>query len=132
MIKRKLMMVERIMYIDIETPLNCVFTAKIKGEIIEEHLRNALVKIQRKHPLLRSSIQIEHTQQPYFVVKDDMIPIPLHIVERQTDMDWLTESEREWYRSFKIDSKPLAQLVWIKGSSVSELLWVLPHDARTA
>ncbi|CAM3602036.1 MULTISPECIES: condensation domain-containing protein [Sphingobacterium] len=127
MIKRKLMMVERIMYIDIETPLNCVFTAKIKGEIIEEHLRNALVKIQHKHPLLRSSIQIEHTQQPYFVVKDDMAPIPLHIVKRQTDMDWLTESKGEWYRSFKIDSKPLAQLIWIKGSSVSELLWVLPH-----
>lgn len=127
MIKRKLMLVERIMYIDIETPLNCVFTAKIKGEIIEEHLRNALVKIQRKHPLLRSSIQIEQAQQPYFVVKDDMAPIPLHIVKRQTDMDWLTESEGEWYRSFKIDSKPLAQLIWIKGSSVSELLWVLPH-----
>ncbi|MDF2479324.1 MAG: hypothetical protein K0S24_4807 [Sphingobacterium sp.] len=127
MIKRKLMMVERIMYIDIETPLNCVFTAKIKGEIIEEHLRNALVKIQRKHPLLRSSIQIEHTQQPYFVLKDDMAPIPLHIVKRQTDMDWLTESEREWYRPFKAENKPLAQLVWIKGNSASELLWVLPH-----
>jgi hypothetical protein len=35
MIKRKLMMVERIMYVDSETPVNCVFTAKIKGEILK-------------------------------------------------------------------------------------------------
>jgi len=127
MIERKLMMVERIMYVDTETPLNCVFAAKINGEIAEEHLRNALTKIQQKHPLLRSAICIEDAQQPRFAVKEDMESIPLHIIQRQTDMDWLTESEQEWYRPFKADNKPLAQLVWIKGNSVSELLWVLPH-----
>ncbi|PUV21419.1 condensation domain-containing protein [Sphingobacterium athyrii] len=127
MIERKLMMVERIMYVDTETPLNCVFAAKINGEIAEGHLRSALAKIQRKHPLLRSVIQMADAQQPHFVVQEDMESIPLVIVSRQTDMDWLAESEREWYRPFKADSKPLAQLVWIKGDSNSELLWVLPH-----
>ncbi|ULT28985.1 hypothetical protein KUH03_25230 [Sphingobacterium sp. E70] len=83
--------------------------------------------MQQKHPLLRSVIRIEDAQQPRFAVKEDIESIPLHIVQRQTDMDWLTESEREWYRPFKEDNKPLAQLVWIKGNSVSELLWVLPH-----
>jgi hypothetical protein len=28
---------------------------------------------------------------------------------------------------FKDEKKPLAQLVWIKGNDVSEILWVLPH-----
>jgi hypothetical protein len=37
MIRRNLMMVERIMYVDPDTPVNCVFTAKIKGEIPEEN-----------------------------------------------------------------------------------------------
>lgn len=127
MIKRKLMLVERIMYVDTETPLNCVFAAKINGEIVEGHLRSALAKIQRKHPLLRSVIQMSDAQQLHFVVKEDMECIPLVVASRQTDMDWLAESEREWYRSFKADNKPLAQLVWIKGDSISELLWVLPH-----
>ncbi|MFU1858503.1 condensation domain-containing protein [Sphingobacterium sp. NGMCC 1.201703] len=127
MIERKLMLVERIMYVDPETPLNCIFTAKIQGKIAEEHIRNALVKIQRKHPLLRSVIEIIDAKQPHFVVKECMESIPLHVIQRQTDMDWLTASEREWYRPFKADNKPLAQLVWIKGEDVSELLWVLPH-----
>ncbi len=127
MIKRKLMMVERIMYVDPETPLNCVFAAKINGDITEEYLRNALAKIQRKHPLLRAVICMKDAQRPHFIVKEDMDSIPLQIVERKTDTDWLIESEREWYRPFTTANRPLAQLVWIRGSSISELLWVLPH-----
>jgi hypothetical protein len=49
MIKRKLMMVERIMYVDPETPVNCIFAAKIKGELPEQNFRTALEKIQQKH-----------------------------------------------------------------------------------
>ncbi|WP_343564385.1 condensation domain-containing protein [Sphingobacterium sp.] len=127
MIERKLMLVERIMYVDPETPLNCVFTAKIQGKIDEEHIRNALAKIQWKHPLLRSAIEMIDTKQPHFVVQEDMKSIPLQIVERKTEHDWLIVSEREWYHPFNTDNKPLARLIWIKGGAVSELLWVLPH-----
>lgn len=127
MIKRKLLLVERIMYIDATTPLNCVFTAKIKGEIPKEHIEIALIKIQNKHPLLRAEINLQDKQHPFFVIRENMKPIPLRIVKRQTDTDWLVESEQEWYRQFKDDGSPLAQLVWIKGDELSELLWVLPH-----
>jgi len=127
MIKRKLLLVERIMYIDATTPLNCVFTAKIKGEISKEQIEIALAKIQKKHPLLRAAIDLQDKQHPVFVVKENMKPIPLRIVKRQTDTDWLEESEQEWYRSFKKEDSPLAQLVWIKGAELSELLWVSPH-----
>lgn len=127
MIKRKLLLVERIMFIDANTPLNCVFTAKIKGEIQEEHLQIALAKIQNKHPLLRAAIDLQDKQHPVFVIKENMKPIPLRIVQRQTDTDWLAESEQEWYRQFKEEGSPLGQLVWVKGQELSELLWVLPH-----
>jgi hypothetical protein len=127
MTKRKLLLVERIMYIDATTPLNCVFTAKIKGEIQKEHIQIALAKIQNKHPLLRSEIDLQDKQHPAYVIKENMKPIPLRIVERQTDTDWLVESEQEWYWHFNDEGSPLAQLVWIKGQEVSELLWVLPH-----
>lgn len=127
MTKRKLLLVERIMYIDATTPLNCVFTAKIKGEIRKEHIQIALAKIQNKHPLLRAAIDLQDKQHPAYVIKENMKPIPLRVVERQTDTDWLVESEQEWYWQFKDEGSPLAQLVWIKGQEVSELLWVLPH-----
>lgn len=120
------MMVERIMYVDAETPLNCVFTAKISGELSEENFRIALDKIQQKHPLLRSKID-KGEKFPVFTEDKGTRQIPLLVVERKTDEDWLSESEKEWYRSFENDKKPLAQIVWIKGKNVSEILWVIPH-----
>lgn len=127
MIKRKLMMVERIMYVDSETPVNVVYTAKIKGEISEENFSVALHKIQQKHPLLRVSIDHKSAKYPFFVEEKEISPIPLRIVERKTDQDWLLESENEWYRIFEDKKKPMAQIVWVKGSTASEILWVMPH-----
>ncbi|GAA5089638.1 hypothetical protein GCM10023210_14700 [Chryseobacterium ginsengisoli] len=123
---RQLMMVERIMYVDAKTPLNCVFTAKISGEIPEGNFKIALYKIQQKHPLLRSKID-KSEKYPIFVEEKDIETIPFRIVERKTDEDWLSESGKEWYRSFEDDKKPLAQIVWVKGENTSEILWVVPH-----
>ena len=127
MIRRNLMMVERIMYVDPETAVNCVFTAKIKGNIPEENFKAALAKIQQKHPLLRTRIDNSSEKYPFFIEIEEVESIPLRIVGRKTDEDWLKESETEWFRLFKDEKKPLAQLVWIKGQDVSEILWVLPH-----
>lgn len=127
MIKRKLMMVERIMYVDSQTPLNCVFTAKIKGNLPEENFKEALAKIQQKHPLLRVSIDDKSEQYPFFIEDKEIEAIPLRIVERQTDDDWIKESETEWFLLFEDENKPLARLVWIKGHDISEILWVMPH-----
>jgi len=127
MISRKLMMVERIMYVDSKTPVNCVFTVKIDGEISEENFKIALHKIQQKHFLLRSSIDSKSEKYPFFIEEKEIAPIPIRIVERKTDEDWLSESENEWYRIFEDEKKPLAQLVWVKGSAISEILWVMPH-----
>jgi len=127
MIKRKLMMVERIMYVDSKTPVNCIFTAKINGEISEYNFKNALAKIQEKHALLRCIIDHKSEKFPFFIEEKDIEPIPIRIIERKTDQDWLLESENEWYRIFEDQKKPLAQLVWVKGQKFSEILWVMPH-----
>ncbi|MDP9962113.1 phthiocerol/phthiodiolone dimycocerosyl transferase family protein [Chryseobacterium lathyri] len=127
MIRRNLMMVERIMYVDPKTPVNCIFTAKIKGDIPEENFKAALEKIQQKHPLLRTRIDSSSEKYPFFIEEKEIEPIPLRIVERQTDGDWLQESETEWFRLFESMKEPLARLVWIKGQNISEILWVLPH-----
>ncbi|PIF46674.1 condensation domain-containing protein [Chryseobacterium sp. 52] len=127
MMMRNLMMVERIMYVDPATPVNCVFTAKINGEISEENFKAALAKIQQKHPLLRARIYNTSENDPFFVEETEIEPIPIRIVPRKTEEDWRLESEKEWFRLFTDEKKPLAQLVWVKGNNVSEILWVLPH-----
>jgi hypothetical protein len=125
--KRKLMMVERIMYVDATTPLNCVFTAKIRGSINPENLHIALSKIQQKHPLLRVRIDEDLEGGPYFILNDNIRKIPVRIAQRFMDDDWLKESETEWYKLFDGINEPLARLVWVGSATVSELLLVMPH-----
>ena len=121
------MMVERIMYVDPETPVNCIFTAKIKGELPEQNFKTALEKIQQKHPMLRVVVDTKSEKYPFFKEEKDIAPIPLRIVERKTDEDWLTESQKEWKILFEEEKSPLARLVWIRGQDFSEIFWVMPH-----
>jgi NRPS condensation-like uncharacterized protein len=123
---RKLILGERIMYVDQATPLNCVFTAKILGEFEEPNLRIALDQIQRKHPLLRMNIETIN-KTPYFVLNENIDKIPIREVDFNSDQDWLRESKTEWYKLFNQNNKPLARLVWIKGHLESNLILVLPH-----
>lgn len=120
-------MVERIMYVDPETPLNCIFTAKIKGELPEQNFKTALEKIQQKHPMLRVVVDTKSEKYPFFKEEKDIAPIPLRIVERKTDQDWLTESQKEWKILFEEEKTPLARIVWVRGQDVSEVFWVIPH-----
>lgn len=121
------MMVERIMYVDPETPVNCVFAAKIKGEIPEQNFKTALEKIQQKHALLRVVIDSKSEKYPFFIEEKEIAPIPLRIVERKTDQDWLTESQKEWKILFEEEKTPLARVVWVRGQDVSEVFWAIPH-----
>ena len=123
---RKLILGERIMYVDPATPLNCVFTAKILGEIEEQHIRTALDQIQKKHPLLSMKIEMIKNA-PHFVLNESIDQIPIRIVDFISDQDWRRESKTEWYKLFNQNNKPLARLVWIRGHLESNLILVLPH-----
>lgn len=125
--RRRLIIGERIMYVDAETPLNCVFVVKIKGTILLENLRIALAKIQQKHPLLRTRIKEDDAGVPHFVSSNNLSAIPLRMVERLGEADWQEQSKVEWKTLFEGESLPLARLVWIKGTECSELLLVCPH-----
>lgn len=125
--RRKLIVGERIMHVDAETPLNCVFTVKIKGMISMEQLRNALLKLQQKHPLLRSVIKEDSAGIPHFVSSNSLSEIPIRIVERVGDDDWKAQSEIEWAKPFLTKTAPMARLVWLKGTLVSDLMLICPH-----
>ncbi|HWW42163.1 phthiocerol/phthiodiolone dimycocerosyl transferase family protein [Pedobacter sp.] len=125
--RRRLIIGERIMYVDAVTPLNCVFAVKIRGDFSLENLRAALAKVQQKHPLLRARIQEDAKGIPHFTSSNHLSEIPVRVVDRQSDEDWKQESEREWSALFDDKDLPLARVVWIKGASVSDLILVCPH-----
>ncbi|MDR6786526.1 hypothetical protein ABIE26_005288 [Pedobacter africanus] len=125
--KRRMIVGERIMYVDALTPLNCVFAVKICGSFSREALHKALFKLQQKHPLLRSSIKTYGNGVPYFVSSNRINEIPVRVQERMGDEDWQEQSRLEWERLFDGENMPLARVVWLKGTAVSELLLVCPH-----
>ena len=125
--RRRLIIGERIMYVDASTPLNCVFAVKLKGIITLSRLQKALFKIQQKHPLLQSSIEENNEGVPYFVSNDEIEEIPVRIVSRSGNEDWQVQSRKEWGKLFNDKNMPLARVVWIQGEEVSEILLVCPH-----
>src|SRR4030081_2628210 len=125
---RRLVLLERTMYRDRRTPFTSVFSMQLLGRLEEGRLRQALARLQAKHPLLRCVIEDgAGSEGPRFVLQDRPSPIPLRIVERKNDDHWQTEVRREWVAPFDASRDPLVRLVWLRGSEVSELILVGHH-----
>lgn len=125
--KRKLLFLERFIYGDGTVPKNITFTAKIRGVLSEENLRHALAKVQAKHPLLTVSVQEDLKGQPWFITPVPMPEIPLRIVDRTSEDDWMRESEKECSLRFDMQKGPLLRMVWIRSGVVSDLIMVCHH-----
>lgn len=124
--KRKMLFFERLMYVDGHTPVNCVMTARLRGNIVAENIEPALEQIQRKHPHLRARV-IEEDGQPYFLFSECPAKIPLRVVERHSDEDWRSITGVEWKTPFNMVHGPLVRVVWIKSDGVSELMLIGHH-----
>ena len=125
--QRKLIIGERIMYGDGNTPLNSCFTARIRGTVFPENLRHALSRIQAKHPLLGAGVVTDKKGHPWFTTNEHITGIPVRKVSRQSDNDWQRESMQEWATPFDMQNGPLCRVVWIQSPEVSELILVCHH-----
>jgi NRPS condensation-like uncharacterized protein len=124
--KRKLFFFERLMYVDGQTPVNCIITARIQGDIPAHNLQSALKKVQGKHPLLRARV-VEEARQLYFSFSENPPKIPLRVVERNSDEDWKKVTVTEWKTPFDMNEGPMVRMVWIKSQGISELMLIGHH-----
>ena len=125
--KRKLLFLERFIYGDGTIPKNITFTVKINGSFTEAALRNALAKIQARHPLLTAGVQEDGKGRPWFVSPIPVPDIPVRILTRTSDEDWMRESEKECQQRFDMQNGPLLRMVWLRSAEVSELIMVCHH-----
>ncbi len=125
--ERPLIIGERIMFANGDSPVNCVFAIRVKGQVNLERLENALSLVQRKHALLRATIHTNKGKNPRFVFHEELADIPIRIVERTSDHKWMEEVQKEWMELFPFEKGPLARLVWVKSEQCSELILVCPH-----
>ncbi|WP_188316139.1 condensation domain-containing protein [Chitinophaga agrisoli] len=124
---RKLLFLERFIYGDGTIPKNITFTVKMRGTITWNNLRQALAKVQAKHPVLAAGVVEDGTGVPWFVTPAAVMPVPIRVAERYTDDDWLAVSEEECARPFDMRNGPLMRFVWLRGANISDLMLVCHH-----
>ncbi|AIM38341.1 hypothetical protein KO02_17850 [Sphingobacterium sp. ML3W] len=125
--KRKLLFGERMLLGDGAEPFNAVIPFRLKGSFKEADIQHALFKIQEKHPWLKALISLDQKQTPWFEVPEKGISIPIRVMTRKTEEDWLQESKKEWNTSFDGSKLPMIRFIWIKGEEVSDMLLVFHH-----
>lgn len=109
-----------------DRPTNVVLSATIKGAISVNQMTEALSWIQHRHPLLRTRIVIDQQQQPR-LVSEGVPAIPLRVIERQNEENWLTEISEELLSPFLWGEQPLARVVLLHSPSGCELLVTYHH-----
>src|SRR5260370_12276243 len=116
------------MYREGRTPFTSVSCMQLLGRLEEGRRRQALARLEAKHPLLRCvSEDGADSEGPRFVMQDRPAPIPLRIVERTHDDHWQTEVRREWVAPFDASRDPLVRLVWLRASEGNEPIVVGHH-----
>jgi NRPS condensation-like uncharacterized protein len=123
--KRKLDISEKVVWLLGEVGSNnIVIITEISGSLPEEVLREALVLIQKKHPLL--NVHIELTKNiPIFVTGAPKIP--LRIIELNSPEEWIQETNDEMNLPFSWENGPLVRVVWLRSEKVHVLLITLHH-----
>ncbi len=113
------------------TPIERTFTraafsvvtliARIKGNITEKMLKNAALKVQQRHQLLRVRIQVDENDDPWFT-SEDVGEIPIEIVPRTSEEDWIKISMEASKVPFKFNKGPLIRFTLVQSASISELI----------
>jgi hypothetical protein len=113
--------------VDQWTPLRVVLVVRIEGNTVSaEDLNSALLQAQHRHPILRTAIFRNERDEPHFV--PNSAPIPLRVVQRIDQLQWLQEAEALSATPFEPGDAPLLRAALVQGEAVSELILVAHHS----
>ena len=106
---------------------NLVMGARIQGEVTQDLLQSAVLKVTQKHPLLRVRIHLDDDATGWFGQKD--VPdIPIEVKPRTTDEDWVAVAGQELKRAFPTAIGPLMRMLLLRSPDVSDLVITAHHS----
>ena len=120
---------------DAYAPLNVVAVLRLESGPPAEVLDDGLDALRRRHPALRVRIAREGRR---YVFEPRRVPeIPLRVVPRQGDSDWVTEAEAELNERLDASRGPLLRCTYLAsdGGGACEILLTFHHaviDAASA
>ena len=91
--------------------------ASIQGVISFDVFRAALDLLQKRHPLLQ--VHLQESDDGVFFCADGTLRIPLAVIERQHDQQWLEITEGELLQKFSGEFDPLCRITLLQTSEQS-------------
>jgi NRPS condensation-like uncharacterized protein len=100
--------------------------ARIKGNVTEEMLKNAVDKAQQRHTLLRVRIKDDHEHIQWFT-SEDAQDIPIEIVPRKSENDWIKIHAASSKIPFEFETRPAIRFILVQSVDISELIILCHH-----
>ena len=123
--ERKITPIERLFS---RSPFSIVtVVARIKGNISENMLINAVSKVRQKHPNLRVRIKEDNDHMPWFT-SEGVKEIPIEIVPREAENHWIKVHQQTCQIPFEFDAQPAIRFILVQSPNISELNhFMSPH-----
>lgn len=124
---RALGAMERLFWLmDQNHPAHLTVTAEVKGTTKVQNWRDALDAVQRRHPVLSTSIHRNEEGQPA-LFRVDAAPIPLRVVDGNVQGRWELELDREMAVPFTPEQAPLIRSALIHKPQSAVLILIAHH-----
>jgi NRPS condensation-like uncharacterized protein len=100
--------------------------ARIKGNVSESMLVDAVSKVQQRHPNLRVRIVEDHDHVPWFT-SEGVQEIPVDVVPRESDDHWIKVHQEACRVPFEFDARPAIRFILVQSPTISELIILCHH-----
>jgi len=101
--------------------------ARISGNVDESRFRQTLDAASWKHPLLRAKVVFDSQHEAWF--SSEGVPtVPLRVIPRVSDGQWLDELKEEVRVPFDLNKGPLIKTVLLNSPEVSDLIIFCNHS----
>ncbi|MEL4896855.1 condensation domain-containing protein [Crocosphaera sp. Alani8] len=103
--------------------------ARIEGDVQPHVLQKALLLLQKRYPLLR--VRIIDLEDGYYFSSENIQKIPLRVITKTDENQWLEVAESELHQKFSQDFHPLCRIILLKSSlrdGLSEIIATFHHS----
>ncbi len=100
--------------------------ARIKGNVTEELLKNAVSKVQQRHVNLQARIYEDNDHNLWFT-SEGVKKIPIKVVTRESNEQWMDSYHEECRIPFEFDERPAIRFILVRSPEISELIILCHH-----
>ena len=100
--------------------------ARIKGNVTEEMLKNAVAKAQQRHTLLQVRIE-EDQEHALWFTSQGVGEIPIQIVPRKSQDDWIDIHAEASKVPYEFETRPAIRFILVQDPEISEVIILCHH-----